>query len=91
VLERAGKSEILIDRLISGQFFGESGLLQGGLRTATVRAWSAAEVVVVALDREAFSGMLAGSAPTREEIAQAMHARLANVHGFAMLGARRDG
>jgi ABC-type lipoprotein export system ATPase subunit len=88
LLERTGKSEILIDRLISGQFFGESGLLQGGLRTATVRTWAESEVVVVALDRTAFSNMLAGSAPTREEIAQAMHARLANVHGFALLGGR---
>jgi hypothetical protein len=46
--------------------------------------------VVVALDREAFSNMLAGSAPTREEIARAMHERLADLHGCALLGGRGD-
>jgi ABC-type lipoprotein export system ATPase subunit len=89
-LEREGTSDVLIDRLASGRFFGEAGILQGGLRTATVRAWSETEVVVVALDRKAFSNMLAGSAPTREEIARAMHARLANLRDFALLGGRGD-
>jgi putative ABC transport system ATP-binding protein len=89
-LEREGKGDALIARLVSGRFFGEAGLLQGGLRTATVRAWNDSEVVVVALDREAFSNMLAGSAPTREEIARAMHERLADLHGFALLGGRGD-
>jgi len=84
ILEREGKSDALIARLVSGRFFGEAGLLQGGSRTATVRAWAESEVVVVALDRAAFSNMLAGSAPTREEIARAMHERLANLQGFAL-------
>jgi len=88
VLERDDGSEVPIARLISGQFFGEAGLLQGGRRTATVRAWSASEVVVVALDRAAFSTMLAGSEPTREEIARAMHERLADLRGFGAAEAR---
>ena len=75
-------------RLLSGRFFGEAGLLQGGRRTATVRAWAESEVVVVALDRAAFSNMLAGSAPTREEIARAMHERLADLQGFGALESR---
>jgi ABC-type lipoprotein export system ATPase subunit len=88
LLERAGQSEAPIARLLSGQFFGEAGLLQGGRRTATVRAWADSEVVVVALDRAAFSSMLAGSEPTREEIARAMHERLADLQGFGALEAR---
>jgi len=82
VLEREEGGEIPIARLISGQFFGEAGLLRGGRRTATVRAWSASEVVVVALDRTAFVNMLAGSEPTREEIARAMHQRLVDLKGL---------
>jgi ABC-type lipoprotein export system ATPase subunit len=88
VLERDDGSEVPIARLISGQFFGETGLLRGGRRTATVRAWQSSEVVVVALDREAFSNMLAGSEPTHEEIARAMHERLADLHGIALFGGR---
>jgi ABC-type lipoprotein export system ATPase subunit len=88
ILEREGKSDALIARLLSGRFFGEAGLLQGGRRTATVRAWAESEVVVVALDRTAFSNMLAGSAPTREEIARAMHERLADLQGFGALELR---
>jgi ABC-type lipoprotein export system ATPase subunit len=90
LLEREGKSDALIARLVSGQFFGEAGLLQRGRRTATVRAWAESEVVVVALDRSAFSNMLAGSAPTREEIARAMHERLADLHGIAFFGKHDD-
>jgi ABC-type lipoprotein export system ATPase subunit len=82
VLEREEGGEIPIARLISGQFFGEAGLLRGGQRTATVRAWPASEVVVVALDRTAFVNMLAGSEPTREEIARAMHQRLVDLKGL---------
>src|SRR5207247_11146295 len=79
VLERESGRETIIAQLVSGEFFGEAGLLQGGHRTATVRAAPSAEVIVVGLDRAAFNAMLAGSEPTREEIARAMRKRLASL------------
>jgi ABC-type lipoprotein export system ATPase subunit len=88
LLEQDG-GETLIARLISGEFFGEAGLLQGGRRTATVRAGSAADTILMALDRTSFNTLLAGSEPTREEIARAMRLRLLNLEGFRTPGGTR--
>jgi ABC-type lipoprotein export system ATPase subunit len=85
LLEQDGR-ETLIARLISGEFFGEAGLLQGGRRTATVRAGSAPDTILMALDRISFNMLLAGSEPTREEIARAMRLRLLNLEGFRTPG-----
>jgi ABC-type lipoprotein export system ATPase subunit len=82
VLERDGGGEVVIAQLISGQFFGEAGLLQGGRRTATVRATPSTEVIVMALERAMFERLLAGSEPTREEIARAMRLRLMDLEDY---------
>jgi putative ABC transport system ATP-binding protein len=83
VLGQPDGSEVIIDHLINGQFFGEAGLLQGGRRTASVHASPTTEVIVAALDRAAFHHLLAGSAPTKEEISRAMRQRLINLQGFS--------
>jgi ABC-type lipoprotein export system ATPase subunit len=83
VLEQADRSEILIAHLISGEFFGETGLLRGGRRTATVRAGRTSEVIVAALDRTAFEHLLSGSEPTREEISRAMRQRLIDLEDLS--------
>jgi len=83
VLEQADGSEVIIAHLINGEFFGEAGLLRGGQRTATVRAGATSEVIVAALDRAAFDHLLAGSAPTKEEISRAMRQRLIDLEDFS--------
>jgi putative ABC transport system ATP-binding protein len=57
--------EILVDRLGSGKYFGEIGLLSGDTRTATVRAALETEVEVATLSRESFSQLLQESESTR--------------------------
>ena len=85
LLEQDG-GETLIDRRISGEFFGEAGLLQGGRRTATVRAGAASDTVLMVLDQRSFNTLLVGSEATREEIARAMRLRLLNLEGFRSPG-----
>jgi energy-coupling factor transporter ATP-binding protein EcfA2 len=89
LLEQDG-GETLIDHRISGEFFGEAGLLQGGRRTATVRAGSASDTTLMALDRASFDTLLEGSEPTREQIARAMRLRLLNLEGFRTPGDASD-
>ncbi|NTW98107.1 MAG: ATP-binding cassette domain-containing protein [Oscillochloris sp.] len=67
-LPQPGAPELLADQLVSGQFFGELGLLNGGRRRATVRAGAGAGVDVVILDPNEFSELLSGSEATRNEI-----------------------
>jgi putative ABC transport system ATP-binding protein len=86
ILLEQNDAETPIARLISGEFFGEAGLLQGGRRTATVRAGSASGTVLMVLDQRSFKTLLAGSEVTREEIARAMRLRLLNLEGFRTPG-----
>jgi ABC-type lipoprotein export system ATPase subunit len=81
LLEQNG-GETLIDRRISGEFFGEMGLLHGGQRTATVRAASAFDTILLVLDRASFTTLLEGSEPTRAEIARAVRLRLLNMEDY---------
>lgn len=60
--------EVLVDSLGPGQFFGEIALLNGGLRTALVRA-SHAPVEVVALSKEVFLSVIHASGETLNELA----------------------
>jgi ABC-type methionine transport system ATPase subunit len=56
---------IVVTTLSAGQYFGEIGLLRGGVRTATVRAAGEASVEVVALDHNEFNSLLAESEATK--------------------------
>jgi ABC-type lipoprotein export system ATPase subunit len=59
---------IVVTRLSAGQYFGEIGLLRGGVRIATVRAAGETNVEVVALDRDEFTSLLADSEATKAAI-----------------------
>jgi putative ABC transport system ATP-binding protein len=77
VLLEQGGEEVKVASLSSGQYFGEIGVLQGGRRTATVRAAFDSEVEVMALDRATFSTLMEGAHVTREAFTEEMRERLA--------------
>ncbi len=67
-LNRPGGSELLVNQLKPGQYFGEMALLGGGIRAATVKASSDEPVSVVALDEKAFNSLVNDSRSLREEL-----------------------
>ena len=68
--------EIQIGSLAAGDFFGETGLLQGRPRNATVRASADGPVEVMALQREEFHRLMTDSTQTNAGIALVMCQRL---------------
>src|SRR5574341_1259397 len=76
-LENPDGTEILVDKLGSGQFFGEMALLHGGVRTATVRASRESQVEVIALDRATFEELMDESSTTRTELGRIAEERRA--------------
>ncbi len=68
LLHHPDGQHIPVTRLRAGQYFGEIGLLRGGVRTASVRATGEASVEVVALDREEFTSLIADSEATKVTI-----------------------
>jgi ABC-type lipoprotein export system ATPase subunit len=86
-LKRPGGSDVVVMRPGAGEYFGEIEVMRGGKYIATVRAIADAPVEVVALDREAFTELMAESPETRDALAQIVAARLAeheavsHVHG----------
>jgi energy-coupling factor transporter ATP-binding protein EcfA2 len=75
-LRASDGEEFIIDRLRTGQYFGEIALLRGGVSTATVRAPADAPVQVAALDSEAFIALATESGVTGETLDQLMQVRL---------------
>jgi CRP-like cAMP-binding protein len=67
-LNMPGGGELLVTHLKPGQYFGEMALLGGGIRAATVKAFSDGPVSVVALDEKAFSSLVNDSRSLREEL-----------------------
>src|SRR5688572_11020865 len=67
-LNMPGGSELLVNHLKPGQYFGEMALLGGGLRAATVKASHDGPVSTVALDEKAFSSLVNDSRSLREEL-----------------------
>jgi ABC-type lipoprotein export system ATPase subunit len=65
LVEQPDGSEVVVDHLGSGQYFGEVALLRGGARTATVRASAHSTVELLALDPEVFKGLMAESEKAR--------------------------
>jgi ABC-type lipoprotein export system ATPase subunit len=75
-LQTSNGQEFLVDRLGTGQYFGEIALLRGVASTATVRAAADAPVRVAALDRETFTSLLARSELTGMAVDEIMRERL---------------
>jgi ABC-type lipoprotein export system ATPase subunit/CRP-like cAMP-binding protein len=67
--------EVEARRLESGEYFGEIGLMEGGARSATVRAGSDSELVTLRLKREDFAEMISSSAMTRDQVIEMMRSR----------------
>jgi ABC-type lipoprotein export system ATPase subunit/CRP-like cAMP-binding protein len=67
--------EIIVSHLEAGQYFGEMGILEGGLRTATVRAAADSDLVVMQLDRDAFVKLVENSELTGNQMAALIRQR----------------
>jgi NAD(P)H-hydrate epimerase len=65
--------ETVIARLSSGNYFGEIGLLEGGKRTATVRAATA--VTLIVFDRETFGRWLSHNPSSKHELRRMAYER----------------
>ncbi|HKG54967.1 MAG TPA: cyclic nucleotide-binding domain-containing protein, partial [Anaerolineales bacterium] len=63
-----GGSELRVNQLLPGQYFGEMALLGGGIRAATVKASQEGPVSVVALNEKAFNSLINDSRSLREEL-----------------------
>src|SRR6185436_8983235 len=80
-LDHPGGSQIIVDRLERGQYFGEIGLIGDGHRTANARAAANTPVEVVTLDRESFLAVLAESEAARADLADLARERAARQAG----------
>ena len=80
-LDHPGGSQIIVDRLERGQYFGEIGLIGDGHRTANARAAAHTPVEVVTLDRESFLAVLAESEAARADLADLARQRAARQAG----------
>ena len=67
-LNMPGGSELLVNHIKPGQYFGEMALLGGGVRAATVKASAEGPVSVMALDEKAFNSLIDDSRSLREEL-----------------------
>jgi len=76
VLEHASGQTVTSGTMGQGQYFGEVGLLTNQPRTATIRVTSAAEAMLMALDREMFQQLMVDSETTHREIATIMRQRV---------------
>ncbi len=73
--ENVNQSPKLLARMKRGEYFGEIGLLQGGKRTATVRAAKDSEVKVVAISQPLFQAIMDHSGLTSSNIVRQLHRR----------------
>jgi ABC-type lipoprotein export system ATPase subunit len=76
ILQTPDGHEFIVSRIERGQYFGETGLMRGGLNMATVRAGADIDVEVASLDREHFIRLISESQPTKEEIDRTAQQRL---------------
>ena len=63
-----GGSEVRVNQLQPGQYFGEMALLGGGVRSATVKASQEGPASVAALDEQALNSLIDDSRSLREEL-----------------------
>src|SRR6185369_6752471 len=74
-ISQPGGSEVLVNELKRGQYFGEMALLGGGIRSATVKASADGPVSAVALDEKGFNSLIAASPSLREELTSLIEKR----------------
>jgi ABC-type lipoprotein export system ATPase subunit len=79
-LNMPGGSELLVNHIKPGQYFGEMALLGGGVRAATVKASTDGPVSVMALDEKAFNSLLDDSRSLREELMGLVERRNTYLH-----------
>ncbi|MBN1122613.1 MAG: cyclic nucleotide-binding domain-containing protein [Anaerolineae bacterium] len=75
LMHQPGGQDAEVRKLEAGEFFGEAGLMEGGTRSATIRAGGDAELVTMRLSREDFTEMISSSAMTRDQIMEMMRTR----------------
>ncbi|HKC91307.1 MAG TPA: cyclic nucleotide-binding domain-containing protein [Candidatus Limnocylindria bacterium] len=74
VVRSTPNGDVVTVQIAKGQYFGEIGLLEGGKRTATVRA--ATDVTALCLDRETFQTLMQGSEVSRQALERVAKARI---------------
>ena len=79
-LNMPGGSELLVNHIKPGQYFGEMALLGGGVRAATVKASTEGPVSVMALDEKAFNSLIDDSRSLREELMGLVERRNTYLH-----------
>lgn len=67
-LSEAGGSQVLVNEMKRGQYFGEMALLGNGVRTATVKSSPESSVSVAALDETAFNKLVKDSRTLHDEL-----------------------
>ena len=77
LLQRPAGSDLVVERLGPGQFFGEVSLVSRSRTSATVRATAEAAVDVLVLDGQTFQALLAESAELRQTMESVSSSRLA--------------
>jgi ABC-type lipoprotein export system ATPase subunit len=75
-LEHPAGHHILVQNLGPGKYFGETAMLRGTRRTATVRASVEGDVEVAALDAAAFKAMISDSSVAKEGLDRTAQERL---------------
>ncbi len=81
-LQQANGAEVALNRLTTGQYFGEMALLGSGRRLATVRAGHSQPLKVVELDQPTFDRLFVESDVFKEQIRQLGRERQAVVDRF---------
>jgi len=74
-LTEPGGTQVFVNQLKRGQYFGEMALLGNGIRTATVKSSAENPVTAVALDNEAFNSLIADSRTLRDELTSIIEKR----------------
>jgi CRP-like cAMP-binding protein len=75
VRTRSGK-EFVLSELVKGQYFGETGLLNGAASIATIKAPAGEELEVGSIDSDSFNDLIARSETARAEIEKVSLERL---------------
>lgn len=82
ILKTPDDQEFTVAQVGRGGYFGELGLMRGGVSTATVRAAADRDVEVLSLDRENFNKLIAESEATKKEIERIAQRRLKEIKDF---------